>query len=46
MQLLTTTSTNEDQIDHPHTPCTLTDIPDYCKGYNKGYSDEVVAELD
>lgn len=32
--------------DHPHTPCTLTDIPDYCKGYNKGYSDEVVDELD
>jgi hypothetical protein len=32
--------------DHPHTPCTLTDIPDYCKGYKKGYSDEVVDELD
>jgi len=32
--------------DYPHTPCTLTDIPDYCQGYNKGYSDEVVDELD
>ena len=32
--------------DHAHTSCTLTDIPDYCKGYNKGYSDEVVDELD
>ena len=32
--------------DHPHTPCTLTDIVDYCIGYNKGYSDEVVDELD
>jgi hypothetical protein len=32
--------------DHPHTRCTLTDIPDYCKGYKKGYSEEVVYELD
>lgn len=32
--------------DHPHTRCTLTVIPDYCKGYKKGYSDEVVDELD
>jgi hypothetical protein len=32
--------------DHPLVPCILTDIPEYCNGYNKGYSDEVVDELD
>ena len=32
--------------DHPLVPCILTDIPEYCNGYNKGYSDVVVDELD
>lgn len=31
---------------NPTTPCKQTSVPGYCDGYNKGYKDKAVDELD